>query len=110
MAPVSDDKQIENISPPDSLNDITPAITIQENTGRFGIATGSDSLSISINSGLQFYSAGNLIYFQATSNNTGPVQISVNNLPFFSLKIFGTDELKADQIKSGQVYCAIFSG
>jgi hypothetical protein len=106
----SSDKQVENLSRPDSLQEITPAIVIQENAGRFGIATGTDSLSILINSGLRFYSAGNIIYFKASANNTGPVYISVNNLPFMPLNLFGMDTLKAGQLKTDQIYCAIFSG
>jgi hypothetical protein len=104
------DRQIENLSEPTSLNNISTAASIQKNSGRFGLAVGIDSLTILISSGIQFYSPGNIIYFQASSNNTGPAKLSVNSLPFFPLKVYGSEELKSNQLKPGQIYCAIFSG
>ena len=104
------DRQIENLYDSVLTTDITSAITIQNNLGRYGIATGVDSISVLISSGLQFYTAGSIVYFKAAANNTGSVVLSINGLPFFPLKMYGTDSLKANQLKASQIYCAVFSG
>lgn len=104
------DRQIESLYDSVLTDDITSAIAIQNNLGRYGVATGSDSLSVLITSGVQFYTEGNIVYFKAAANNTGSVVLSINGLPFFPLNRYGTDSLKANQLKAGQVYCAVFSG
>jgi hypothetical protein len=104
------DKQIVNLTNPENSDDITPASVIQQNSGRYGLAVGADSLKISIPSGIHAYTSGNIIYFKATEFNTGSVQVSVNNLPFFPLRIYPMVELSSHQLKPGQIYCIVFSG
>lgn len=104
------DRQIENVAAPETQAQILSAEMVQKNLYRYGVAVGTDSLKITIPSGIGFYTEGCIIYFKAANVNTGPVSMSVNNLPFHALKLFPNQELTASQLKPNQVYCAVFSG
>jgi hypothetical protein len=101
------DRQISNLSDPIMLDQIISAKIVQENSNRFGIATGTDSLNLTLN--MSSITDGSVIYFQATASNTSATRLSINNSPFIPLKLYSS-ELRPGQLKANQIYCAVFTG
>ena len=93
------------------ITDAVDAQKIQSGVLIYNISTGlSNTYSVNLTPAPTSYSAGMMINFKASSDNTGPASININGLGAKSIKKLVTSNLDPNDIKNGQMVSVIYDG
>jgi hypothetical protein len=104
------ERQIKNLHTPNQQDAGVSAIAVQKNQVSYGVASGVNTLNISLPIQPTGYTSGLKINFLSTDINTGSVQINVNNLGNVNLLKNGNLPLDSAEILAGQIVTVIYDG
>ena len=77
----------------------------------YALDTGAaNAYVIALTPALDAYTPGMPVWFQASAANTGPSTLNINGIGPTGIKKFGTQLLAAEDIRAGQVICAVYDG
>ncbi len=90
---------------------LAAAADIQKQTYNFAAATGTDTLTLTLDPALASYITGLRASFKAAANNTGTVTININGLGAKTIKKNrGADDLAADDLITSGIYEIVYDG
>ncbi|MCC6599804.1 MAG: hypothetical protein IT223_03925 [Crocinitomicaceae bacterium] len=99
---------IDEVSQP---SDATSAKVVQSGAVSYAPATGTaDNILVSLSPAPASYAPGMIVNFKSTGANTGSATINVNGLGQKTIKKEVTNDLEANDIKSGQMVSVIYDG
>lgn len=103
-------REVKNLSRSTSETDLLNASTLQSGTGLFAVATGTDSLLLSLSVGIDSLRPGLLLNILCPAVNTSRVYISEDSVAYTELLKNGNSFLEAGDIKPGQIITVVFDG
>ena len=86
------------------------AADIQKQTFNYAAATGTDTLTLTLDPAIASYTTGLRASFKAAANNTGTATININGLGAKTIKKNGGVDLGADDIVAGGIYEISYDG
>ncbi len=90
---------------------LAAAADIQKQAFNYAAASGTDTLTLTLDPGIASYTTGLRASFKAAANNTGTATININGLGAKTIKKNGgADDLGADDIVAGGIYEISYDG
>ncbi len=90
---------------------LAAAADIQKQTFNYAAASGTDTLTLTLDPAIASYTTGLRASFKAAANNTGTATININGLGAKTIKRNGgADDLVADDLVAGGFYEIVYDG
>ena len=89
---------------------LAAAADIQKQTFNYAAASGTDTLTLTLDPAIASYTTGLRASFKAAANNTGTATININGLGAKTIKKNGGVDLGADDIVAGGIYEISYDG
>lgn len=108
--PTDNERQIAGLDYPSDSSNAVSAGVHQSGELIYSVASGTDSLMVSVSPTPNAYEPGMVINFKASATNRDSVMLNLNGLGYVSVLKFANQQLDSNDIYIGQLVSVIFDG